>query len=710
MQKNVASQTAFFFAFDSATGLPKISDGANILAYVSKDAGTVTVIAAASGVPTEVDSTNAKGYYKIALAQGETNADILLFSGKSSTSNIVVVGAPARVATVPPNFNLTSLDASGRVDLGKILGTTSAGAAGYVAHDMAQAISSTQSASTVGEAFLLALNRLGRRGTAQAGGASTITLDSGASAVDNIYATHNIKIIGGTGAGQVATIASYVGSTKVATITRPGGGTWTTNPDNTSIFQIEAVPLSAVGFFLFTVLTETAGQIAAAFIKFFNKATPTGTVNSLPDAVAGAASGLALVGSNMGTVTTAANLTNAPTAGDFTAAMKTSLNAATPASVQNISAQTGDAFARLGAAGVGLTNLGDTRIAHLDADVSSRTKPADTQAAVTLVTTTTTLTNAPPDSSGTTTLLSRLPAGLFTGLTNFAQWLGAIAGKQVGNSTARTEMRATGAGSGTFDETTDSQEALRDRGDAAWITATGFSTLTAAQVRDVDNTSPAAGSLGAKVNSAASAGDPWNTALPGSYGAGTAGKIVGDNINATVSSRMATYTQPTGFLAASFPTDPADASDISTALSALQTAILAKLPAALTSDGNIKADALRVGGTLQTGGDLAALLAVLAAYPAATVISGTVGSATTPSTTQFTPSALGITVADANQLSGRVIIFLNGTTTGGLKGQANTIMSNAAAALPLITLGDPETSTTVPLTRAPAAGDVFYIL
>ncbi len=55
--------------------------------------------------------------------------------------------------------------------------------------------------------------------------------------------------------------------------------------------------------------------------------------------------------------------------------------------------QTGDAFARLGVAGVGLTNLGDTRIAHLDADISSRTKPADTQAAVTLVATTTTVTD-----------------------------------------------------------------------------------------------------------------------------------------------------------------------------------------------------------------------------------------------------------------------------------------------------------------------------
>jgi len=48
-----------------------------------------------------------------------------------------------------------------------------------------------------------------------------------------------------------------------------------------------------------TALTETAGQIAAAITKFFNKGTPTGTINSLPDAVAGAASGVAIVGSLM---------------------------------------------------------------------------------------------------------------------------------------------------------------------------------------------------------------------------------------------------------------------------------------------------------------------------------------------------------------------------------------------------------------------------
>ena len=45
------------------------------------------------------------------------------------------------------------------------------------------------------------------------------------------------------------------------------------------------------------------------------------------------------------------------------------------------------------------------------------------------------------------------------------------------------------------------------------------------------------GTTGAGLNAAGSAGDPWSTAVPGAYGAGTAGKILGDNLNATVSSR-----------------------------------------------------------------------------------------------------------------------------------------------------------------------------
>jgi hypothetical protein len=45
------------------------------------------------------------------------------------------------------------------------------------------------------------------------------------------------------------------------------------------------------------------------------------------------------------------------------------------------------------------------------------------------------------------------------------------------------------------------------------------------------------GSTGEALNAAGGAGDPWITALPGSYSAGQAGYILGTNLNATVSSR-----------------------------------------------------------------------------------------------------------------------------------------------------------------------------
>ena len=45
------------------------------------------------------------------------------------------------------------------------------------------------------------------------------------------------------------------------------------------------------------------------------------------------------------------------------------------------------------------------------------------------------------------------------------------------------------------------------------------------------------GRLDLLLDGAASAGDPWTTSLPGAYGAGTAGYIVGTNLDGTVSSR-----------------------------------------------------------------------------------------------------------------------------------------------------------------------------
>jgi hypothetical protein len=85
-----------------------------------------------------------------------------------------------------------------------------------------------------------------RSGTAQAGAASTITLDSGASAVNSVYNGTVISLDGGTGSGQSRIITGYVGATKVATV----DSAWTVTPDNTSTFDITATANAKVTSYL----------------------------------------------------------------------------------------------------------------------------------------------------------------------------------------------------------------------------------------------------------------------------------------------------------------------------------------------------------------------------------------------------------------------------------------------------------------------------
>jgi hypothetical protein len=134
----------------------------------------------------------------------------------------------------------------------------------------------------------------------------------------------------------------------------------------------------------------------------------------------------------------------------------------------------------------------------------------------------------------------------------------------------------------------------------------GGSSLTAADIADAvwdeaitDHLT--AGTTGNALNAAGSAGDPWSTPLPGAYGAGTAGKIIGDNLNAPVGTvdavvdaiKAVTDALPdAGALTSlataaalttvdtvvdaikaktdNLPADPADASDIAAAFTALE--------------------------------------------------------------------------------------------------------------------------------------------
>ena len=75
--------------------------------------------------------------------------------------------------------------------------------------------------------------------TAQAGGASSITLASSETMASDIpNNSTGVTIISGTGAGQTRLITDYVSSTKVATV----GTAWTTQPSNDSVYELIAAP------------------------------------------------------------------------------------------------------------------------------------------------------------------------------------------------------------------------------------------------------------------------------------------------------------------------------------------------------------------------------------------------------------------------------------------------------------------------------------
>jgi hypothetical protein len=232
LKASTTSQVARVFLQDATSttgaGLTGLAFGSSGLkwSYIRDDQATVTLVTPATATVgtwtsagfKEIDATNMPGVYEIGIPNAA------LASGKSV--QMLIFGA-TNLVPCPVEIELTAVDHQA-ADLG--LGSAT--------------LPTNPTAGTFGSALFFADSRIGRRGTAQAGTSSTITLDAGASATDNAYKDHSLKITGGTGAGQFATIVAYNGTTKVATILRPGvGGTWSTTPDSTSVFLIEPRPM-----------------------------------------------------------------------------------------------------------------------------------------------------------------------------------------------------------------------------------------------------------------------------------------------------------------------------------------------------------------------------------------------------------------------------------------------------------------------------------
>ncbi len=89
--------------------------------------------------------------------------------------------------------------------------------------------------------------------TAQGGAAGSITLNAGASAINDFYNHAVIIITENTGVGQARTISDYVGATNVATVCE----NWVTNPDATSKYVIRGHACASV----YTLGTDALAQI-----------------------------------------------------------------------------------------------------------------------------------------------------------------------------------------------------------------------------------------------------------------------------------------------------------------------------------------------------------------------------------------------------------------------------------------------------------------
>lgn len=316
--------------------------------------------AAATGAPTTLAGTPAISVYKD-NSTTESTAGVTLtvdFDSRTGMNNVRVdTSADGTFYGAGSNFQIV-------ITTGTVGGTS---AVGYVVGSFSIQKRSPLRPATAGNT--LAVDGSGRVDVGKALG-TAVTLD--ANNVLNVSA----KYVGGT----LQTARDIGLSVLVAIGTATGQLDVTAGVIKANLTQI-----------LGTALTETAGQLAAAFKQFFNIASPTSTMNVITSVT------------TTTTATTATNLTNAPTAGDFTAAMKTSLNAATPA--VTVSDKTGFSLSAAGIQAIwdALTSalttvgsIGKLLVTQLDAAISTRTKPADTQARVALVDVLTTYTGNTP--------------------------------------------------------------------------------------------------------------------------------------------------------------------------------------------------------------------------------------------------------------------------------------------------------------------------
>jgi hypothetical protein len=214
-----------------------------------------------------------------------------------------------------------------------------------------------------------------------------------AQSVTVLFTTRVFSTGVGTNADSLPTGVLYLNGTA-------NGATVTVTNISAGLYKAAVtLPTLAVGDEVEIIIAATVSTIADTAVVWGD--TKDFFAGAIPDVAAGGTNGLFIAGTNAATVITTSLTTHLVGTVDTL----TTYTGNTP--------QTGDAFALIGTAGAGLTALGDARITHLNADVSSRmatyTQPtgflaatfpiavaSPTNITAGTITAVTTLTNLPP--------------------------------------------------------------------------------------------------------------------------------------------------------------------------------------------------------------------------------------------------------------------------------------------------------------------------
>lgn len=231
----IASQTAsgtYYSEFASAAASPLLALGIHRMVADSANTGPMDELFEVVPHPYLHDGTaQAGGAQVITLAAGASAVDQAYIDGFVTLIGGTGAGQVRQIAGYVGATKVATLDAAWQVqpDATSVY-IVEPGSRLPALAGVWDALTANQTlAGSFGELF----NPF-RRGTAQAGSSSTITLDAGASATNDFYKGALLRIVGGLGVGQSQFISSYVGATKVATM----GANWAVSPNNSSIFII----------------------------------------------------------------------------------------------------------------------------------------------------------------------------------------------------------------------------------------------------------------------------------------------------------------------------------------------------------------------------------------------------------------------------------------------------------------------------------------